>query len=307
VRVGIRCDAGTKMGAGHLIRCIAFAEELLQRGAHVVFLGSVTGPRWLTGELTSRGLPLVPAGTRLDLTHLVIDSYTPQPVTGEVTVLAIVDGDTRGQQADLFVDQNLGSPLRAPNALVGPDFVLLRDSVRRLRPARPRLQGSGTPNVLCFFGGTDAANAAHRVLALAASTGAPFNATVITETDLTGLVLAPGQSVTTIAPTPGIAELAVGADLVLAAAGTSVWELLCLGVPAALITVADNQLLGYNAVVSERLAAGLGPLCALRPEVLGELLRDPGSRTALAVRGHGLIDGRGRERVADALLRADPR
>jgi spore coat polysaccharide biosynthesis predicted glycosyltransferase SpsG len=314
------------------MRCLALAEELLGRGAEVSFLGDLGGLEWVRDQLRARGLPLLPgpaspeglttAARRLRLDAMVLDSYELDPDCAGalrqagMTVLAVVDGDTRGQHADLYLDQNLGaehSPVNLPTGtvrLAGSDFALLRDSVRALRPAGPRQPGDGVPRVLCFFGGTDTADAAPRVIELAAATGAPFAATVIAARDstadaLAAVALTPGQSVTAIAPTDRLPHLAAAADLVVSAGGTSTWELLCLGVPAALIWVADNQRQGYDTLVSRGLAAGLGAVTGLGGDAeatLKGLLTSPVARTDLAARGFTLVDGRGRERVADELL-----
>ncbi|MFG2002631.1 PseG/SpsG family protein [Spirillospora sp. NPDC048911] len=337
MRVGIRCDARPRIGAGHLIRCVALAEELVRRGTEVVFLGEVEGPAWIRAQLDSRGLPLIPApapatelaaaARRAGLDAMVIDSYETDPACGRelrragLTVLAIVDGDLRGQEADLYLDQNLGAEETATDLprgavrLAGAGYVLLRDSVRLLRPVRPRAATRGPARMLCVFGGTDTADAAPAVTRLAAETSAPFRATVVaaragTVAALAALPLAPGQSVTPIPPTDRLPRLAAGADLAVSAAGSATWELMCLGVPAALIWVAGNQRLGYEATVSRGLTAGLGNPAeygdpAVRTQAIATLRRlllDPAERDALARRGHGLIDGRGRERVADALL-----
>ncbi|MFI0447638.1 PseG/SpsG family protein [Actinomadura sp. 6N118] len=338
MKVGIRCDAGIGTGAGHLIRCVALAEELVRRDVPVVFLGEINGPDWIGAELEARVLPLMPAAARpgplaaqaraLGLDVLVIDSYETDPACADAVrragtaVLAIVDGDHRGQQADVYLDQNLGAEqasFEMPAGslrLAGADFVLLRDCVRRLRPDGPPQHGGGVPRILCFLGGTDAADAAPAVMGLAAATGVPFTATVVaaratTARALAAIELSPGQSLVPVAPTGRIAELASGADLAICASGSSVWELMCLGVPAALVHVADNQLIGYQAAVSRGLAAGLGHPARLTGaaagaavETLQRLLTDPGERMAIAARGHAFIDGRGRERVCDALLDA---
>lgn len=331
-RVGIRCDAGPLTGVGHLMRCLALAEELLGRGAEVHLLGDAGGLAWIDGQLDALGLspspgPVTPAqhvavARRLRLDAMVLDSYELDPGCAGalreagVAVLAIVDGDTRGQDADLYLDQNLGaeeSPWDPPAGsvrLAGVGYALLRDSVRTLRPVSLRRAQAGVPRLLCFFGGTDTADAAPRMIGLAAATGAPFAATVIAARDstadaLAAITLAPGQSVTPIPPSTRLPLLAAGADLVISAGGTSTWELLCLGVPSALIWVADNQRQGYDAIVSRGLAAGLGAVADLPGDAeatLKGLLTSPSARAGLAARGFDLIDGRGRERVADALL-----
>ncbi|NUP80795.1 MAG: spore coat protein, partial [Nonomuraea sp.] len=104
-------------------------------------------------------------------------------------------------------------------------------------------------------------------------------------------------------PTDRLPELMAAADLVVTAAGSAVWELLHLGVPTALTWVAENQLIGYRALVGREIAAGLGPEADdMAVDVLARLLADPRLREEHGRRGGGLVDGKGRERVADAFL-----
>lgn len=319
VRVGVRCDAGARSGVGHLVRCVALAEELVTRGVEVVFLGEVRDSPWARAQLDGRGLPLVPApgepaglaalARELALDAVVLDSYALPQDTGAtlraagLPVLAIIDGDPLGQEADLYLDQNLGAerrPFTLPGRrLAGARYVLLRDSVRaRTRPPRE----PGPPRVLCFFGGTDSAGVAPRWADALNATGLPFSGTVVSPAPFDA------GSITVIPPTDRLPELMAAADLVVTAAGSAVWELLHLGVPTALTWVADNQLIGYEELVGLGAAAPLGPSpCGEATGVLARLLADPAARDELGGRGRGLVDGKGRERVADALLALLPK
>ncbi|MCG5217250.1 hypothetical protein [Streptosporangium sp. KLBMP 9127] len=311
-RVGIRCDAGPATGVGHLVRCVALAEELLARDDEVVFLGDLGGLPWAAAQLERRGFPLIPArqapetlsaqASGLDLGAIVLDSYALPAETGTalrragIPVLAIVDGDIRGQSADLYLDQNLGAEERHTGlpVLAGARYVLLRDEVRRLS-ATP---SSGRPNVLCFFGGTDATGVIPRWVGALVATAVPFSATVISPS---GLVPPPGLPISVLPPTDDLPRLMATADLVVTAAGTSIWELLYLGVPTALTWVAGNQRAGYETVVGRGLAAGLGTDPEAAVPVLRELLASPETRLSYGKRGRQVVDGHGRERVADAL------
>ncbi|MEU8247047.1 glycosyltransferase [Nonomuraea sp. NPDC048916] len=402
--IGIRCDAGVRSGLGHLVRCVALAEELCARGMEVRFLGNLAGSPWARTQLLERGLPLLPAPARPDrlaglvrdlgLGAVVLDSYELPPGTGAAiratgaAVLAIIDGDHLGQEADLYLDQNLGAELRPfpmfAERLAGARYVLLRDSVRDLRDLRGpagygaaagraagygaaagraagdgaagygaaagraagdgaagdgaagdgaagygaaagRAAGDGAaadrgaggkgagdgpagdrgagdrgsvPRVLCCFGGTDSAGVAPAWTRALLDTGLPFRATVVTPRKFRA-----DGPVTVIPPTDRLPQLMAEADLVVSAAGSTVWELLYLGVPTALTWVAANQLVGYEPLVRDGIAAGLGPRAdAAAIEALARLLADAGLREKYGRRGSGLIDGRGRERVADALL-----
>ncbi|MFF5296965.1 PseG/SpsG family protein [Paractinoplanes globisporus] len=329
--VGIRCDAGARTGVGHLVRCVALAEELVARGVGVRFLSDLGGVAWAEAQLEQRGLPwhpppfdpvgLVAAVERLEIDALVIDSYTLPPQHSVAVrkaghrVLAIVDGDFRGQTADIYVDQNLDSEIHVEDAvgLAGLDYALLRSSVRSLRPPAAPVHRSGrTPKVVAFFGGTDAYRAAPQVAALLSRAGVPFDATIIAaneelHAELSAIPAGPGQRFEIIPPTDDLPKLLAGADLAVSASGTSTWELLCLGLPAALVWVVDNQILGYERVMARGLGAGLGQLGHFGDDAvdtLRRLLTDAAWRTDLAARAWAAVDGRGVERVSDELLRA---
>jgi spore coat polysaccharide biosynthesis predicted glycosyltransferase SpsG len=248
-----------------------------------------------------------------------------------------VDGDFgAAQEADLYLDQNLGArrlPGIAPQArmLTGLDYVLLRDVVRDRRPARPAAGdrellavASRSPSepsvppasVLAVFGGTDPYDAAVTVVPLVLAGGTPVAVTAVAARPevaraLHALPTGPGQRVRAVPPADDLPALVRRVDLVVSASGSSVWELLCLGAPTAVVSVAPSQQVGYQQVVGRGLVAPLGGLQQLQDdpgarraagEVLARLLTDSGARQALATAGLAEVDGRGRERVADALL-----
>jgi hypothetical protein len=74
------------------------------------------------------------------------------------------------------------------------------------------------------------------------------------------------------------------------------------------VCVVDNQMMGYQRAVATGAAAGIGVLSELGKEperavpVLRRLLTDQPERARLAAAGWRLVDGKGRARVADALL-----
>ena len=338
VKVGVRCDVGPTRGIGHVMRCLALAEELIGRGVEVVFVCDSHTVPWANDQILARGIRVEPAVwtpeehlelfARLGLDAVVFDSYDlgPEPFAAVrrsgLPTLAVVDGELRGAEADVYVDQNLGSELDTPDLpagavrLAGLDYVLLRDEVLNLRPAEPtagRRFGREVPKVFAFFGGTDAFGAGPSVVRALAATGVPFDATVVAPRDelvaaIGAVRLGEGQRVEVIGPTSALAAAVVDADLVVSASGTSTWELLCLGATAALVCVVDNQVMGYERAVATGAAAGVGVLSDLRDdpakgaEVLRGLLTDPAERSRLAAAGWRLVDGLGRRRVADVLM-----
>lgn len=326
----IRCDAGTRYGIGHVMRCVALAEEFAARGHRIVFVAALDDVPWARDQVLARSFEHLPEprGDEVDFLRgldpefVVLDSYVlPASVpTGlraaGVRVLAIVDGDPERRPADLVLDQNIGAEhdtwaLPTGTArLAGLDYALMRDDIRGNRPAHPRTDEDDPIGVLAFFGGTDAYGAAPVVLAAAAATGVPWSMTVVAATEelatrCRAVPLLAGQRVEVVGTIADLAARIGSADVVLSAAGTSSWELLCIGAAAGLVCVADNQVTSYQRAVAENLAVGLGTLDDLRSGAadtagLAELLGVAGRRRELRARALTVVDGRGRERVADA-------
>ncbi len=318
------------------MRCLALAEELQRRRVEVVFVCDAHTVPWADAQIAARGIPVeqavwtaaehVELFERLELDAVVFDSYDLDAsvyrgvrATGMPTV-AIVDGDFRGAEADVLVDQNLAAELDRPalpeNAtrLAGLEYVMIRDEILALRPtSAPEPRQSVVPKVFAFFGGTDAFGAAPYVVQALAATGVPFETTVVAPdrelaAQIAALELQPRQRVDVIGPTDQLAVAVRAADLAISASGTSTWELLCLGATAGLVCVVDNQVMGYERAIATGTAAGVGVLSDLKEDpstaaaVLKRLLTDPAERARLASAGWKLVDGNGRVRVADALL-----
>lgn len=332
----VRCDVGPEQGVGHLMRCVAFAEELVRRDLSVVFCGDVTSVPFAVRQLESRGLPFLPAVHTAEEHVALVDRLSPRLVVVDSylmgndvyaalrasapRLLALIDGPPEGRVADVFLDQNVGADqdeqLLPEGAvrLAGLRYVLLRDDLLAARPASPGSgQAADPPRVLAFFGGTDAFGAAPAVSALLARTRLPFSLTVVagsaqSRARLAGVALAPGQTMEVIDPTERIAGLVTAADLVISAAGGSTWELACLGAASGLVRVADNQEVGYQRMIRTGGAVGVGSLAEVHEaspeaqEAVRRLLRDETLRSRLRRDAWELIDGRGRARVADVAL-----
>ncbi|TWP35072.1 PseG/SpsG family protein [Leekyejoonella antrihumi] len=334
-RVALRCDASPTLGVGHVVRCLALAEELQARGIEVLLLGDLGGVEWVEQLYAERGIRQVAAPERaheladlavqLTVDAVVLDGYGLPPQCGvqlrarKITVLAIVDYQFgAGQSADLYVDQNLGAEPAAgqdPGGfLAGLDYALFRDSVLQHRRGLP-LTTRSPPRVLAVFGGTDPFGASPTIVPLLLATGAPVHLIAVAARAelgeaLRSLPTESGQQVEVVPPARNLPAIAVGCDLVISAAGSSIWEMLCLGVPCAVVCVVDNQRDGYRRIVASALAAPIGLLAELREQPrarhiaidrLRVLLSDAPLRAQLARSGQLAVDGQGRARVVDAL------
>lgn len=332
MRVTMYCDAGREIGMGHLMRCLTLAEEAVRQGWQVELVGRLDAR---ASEIAGRLVPtakvivapdedpvqdLVAVLERSPAEVVHFDSYDERldrfAEVHEGFVSNMHDGSFGARAAGLAIDANLGAELgvdafsTAALSLLGIDIALIRDEVRSTRPWAPT--SSAIPKLLVVLGGTDPTDSTPRVVARLASLPLAINLTVIApeqvharlKTITTSLL----GEVTVLDFTDDLPALAVEQDLIITAAGTSVWDFAHLGVPMAAVAVVDNQLDGYRAVVDADLAIGLGSAENLDPDAIttsiGSLLADPETRKRLSNRGRELIDGLGAWRVVSSWRQA---
>lgn len=193
MRVAIRTDASTDIGTGHVMRCLALAEELRSSGHDVVFvtrpspgnLDGVVRDGWTFEVASIRPAsdlpPLACAGTErqtedADATRealsgtpidwLVVDHYSlsspweRRAGAAGTPVLVIDDLANRDHACTVLVDHNLLPEDRyrdvvSPDCqlLVGPRYALLRCEFRGI--AKRRAIPAAPRTLLLSFGGAD--------------------------------------------------------------------------------------------------------------------------------------------------------
>jgi spore coat polysaccharide biosynthesis predicted glycosyltransferase SpsG len=327
-RVGIYCDLGQRLGAGHFVRCSALGAALRRAGAEVEIVADFVAVPWAPAQAGELGIGIHQGGDPGAVPALavdrgwdtvVVDSYvaTAGDLAGLGVPLAAVDDEAlRPLPAQLVVNQNLtavecdygawpGTVLR------GPEYALLRPRIVAARPdGYAERDWSGRPQrVLVVLGGTNASDGLTTMVRLALSGLAPVDLRVIAPNadalaSVRAVPVPAGSSVEASLPVLAVETLMTWADLVISAGGTTVWELCCLGVPMAQVTVAENQLRNYQLMVEAGLAVGLGRLDEV---VAGQVTALPPVLRTLAVNELGArawktVDGLGADRVARATL-----
>lgn len=302
-RIILRCDATTAGGVGHLARCIALAQAARAAGFDTVFSGRFEAPLALA-LLNENGFAKyapenMPSEILLatDLVH--IDGYdieTPNLPPGTV-LSAAVDGPFGRRQGDVIVDahpdtlHSFDDFYASADVCLGPKYIPLRTE---LAGAIARHDYSRSPrSVVVLMGGSDATGAGDAIAASLSDLG------IFDRVAVVGTSSRP--NIESIPRTPNIAAVLSGFDLVVTAAGTSLWECAALGIPTALVAVADNQAGNYRFAVDRGLAVGLGGPGvdeAVHPERVAAVT--PSEWEAMTVRGRALVDGAGARRVVDA-------
>ena len=327
MRVLLRCDGGGSLGVGHVMRSLALAEAAVAAGHEVLVAGRFEGaflerqlraapvevvrlasPSPGGGQGPGSGLPEPLERFLPDVVH--IDSYDLSGwLPGSFVLSNIEDGTFGRRRADVVVDPTFGAEL-SPRPQDGSGW-LLRGS--RYTPVRRRVVDArrrgpihdAARSVLVVMGGTDPVGLAPGAVQLLARTGLALEVVVIAVGENARRVRAAADgsalSLSVLAPVDDLASLMYASDLVISAAGTTIWELCCLGVPTAAVWAVDNQREGYAQVVAAGAAIGLGGPGLGDDEraadLLARTLADPRLRDALATAGRRVVDGLGAWRV----------
>ena len=173
-------------------------------------------------------------------------------------LLTIDDLADRPHDCDLLLDQNLGRRAAdyaalVPNGctvLAGPQYALLRPEFAALRPySLARRENPQLKHLLITMGGVDKDNATGQVLDALRQCPLPVDCqiTVIMGPHAPWLNEVREQAaempwpVEVMTNVSDMAHLMVASDFAIGAAGSTSWERCCLGLPAILLVLADNQ------------------------------------------------------------------
>lgn len=223
----------------------------------------------------------------------------------------------RDHRADWLLDSTLFRPSsawrdRVPDGcalLVGSDYALLEPAFAPLHQVACKRHFESVERVVIALGG--AADGALYARLLQAVRGSAFKNAAI---DLVASAQIPGFSdlvvqakalgATLLSDLPSLADRLMQADLAIGAAGVSAYERACLGLPTAMIELADNQRANIEAFSRAKAAIALGRAEALKLECIVRAL-DGLDRDALAqmrLAALGVCDGRGVKRAVVSLL-----
>lgn len=312
MRLVIRAHASAKIGFGHVMRCVALAEVAADHDIPVTFTGEHDDGA--EEAIRARGFELSPeleqrwpAGLRpsdvvmFDGYRFTQDDYTATREIG-VRVGAIDDQGEGAYPVDVLLHQNLATSLSfdVPDGtavLVGPRYALVRKEFR----SRRRLRTRGD-RLLLTLGGADPCGLGAQLIEWVIGHGQSWDITVLLgpaapqlTSDLDAAVVrAPGD----------VGRVFDQADVVIAAAGSTTWELCCMGIPSLLVQVAHNQRYIGRPVAELGAAVFLGEAPIGEQDVTRGLdhVADPARRRELSERSMQLVDGQGAARVFDALL-----
>jgi len=366
----LRADANSRIGTGHVMRCIALGQtwragdprtEIKGRRSGGRAQGSETSsvvficseiPDSLAERLKSEGFDLIRVdaepGTPDDIRQTLEavstlssdpNPFSPQSREGEAASEGwlVLDGyhfDLEYQRSirrlghkllliddynhlpeyecDILLNQNINALeldyTINPDArlLLGTDYAMLRGEFFQCRRGIRPVQGEQDQTVLVTLGGADPDNVTLKVIkALQQLDAMDLHTKIIIGSanphyeTLKKAVADSAFDLQLLTDVEDMPEVMNWADLAISAAGSTCWELCCLGVPFVTLVLAENQR-GLAAGLDARGVAtclGGNPSVHEISAAVGTLRKDEKQRICCSEKGRELVDGLGAARV----------
>lgn len=335
----IRADASSQIGTGHLMRCLALGQAWKDAGGQVFFITACQSENLLqrlkyegfTIHLLSGPYPdTVDWAFTKDVlaahpgTWVVLDGYHFDEVYQHLVKefghrLLVIDdmAHLKHYYADIVLNQNLHAEQLHyacepyTHLLLDTQYVLLRREFLAWKDWKRDIPEVAR-RVLVTLGGGDPENHTLKVIQALQNVDVPaLEATVVIgASNLHADVLqaAAGQSripIRLIRDAKNMPELMAWADMAVSGAGTTIWELLFLGMPILALILAENQqhvaeqieLQGVGRALGKMEQASVGALA----ETISLLIKDRNSRVSMSRNARQIVNGQGAQRVAAVL------
>jgi len=331
----LRADAGSQIGTGHVMRCLALAQAWQADGGRAIFVSNCES-QGLCRRVKDAGIDFVHVSSshpdpedlrqtliklrKLQPGWLVLDGYHFDPeyqraVRAAGCSLLVIDdsGHWPEYHANVLLNQNMNAvQLRYT---CDPDTAMLLDTRYALIRSEFHVwQGyqRKTPEIarriLVSLGGSDPANLTLKVIqALHQLRETGLEARIVigpaNSHSETLLQLAQGLSlnVQCIRNATNMAELMAWADIAVSSAGSICWELAYMGLPSVAFILAENQRRIGEELGKRGIVLNLGWHEQVTPaeiaQVVNKMVFSPKARAEMSDRGRDLVDGEGADRV----------
>jgi spore coat polysaccharide biosynthesis protein SpsF len=313
-RVVLRCDGSARIGLGHVVRCLAIAEELAALGADVSF---ATRPDPVAVGTIARAGFAVQGPEAVDGADVALFDVRDETSRSDLealrtagTVVAVLDdGSDRRLAADVAFYPPVPRVARLDwdgfDGVVhsGWEWVALRRAFAGPRPRRPR----GTPlRLLVTGGGSDPAALTLRAVRALELVDEPIRPVLLLggafahRRELDILLRSARHAYDVCVDPAEPAAVLASADAAIASFGMTAYELAAVRVPALYLCLTDDHADSAQALHDAGAGRSLGRHDLVPDAELAAAVAD------LVARPHpvpALVDGLGAHRIAAELLR----
>lgn len=337
MRIVFRLDATKKIGIGHMMRCMALAEELIRRKEKCYFFSMITSNE-LINQLKKRkiivekineintfkeemkNLLIFCKKKKIDWVvtdHYKINSeYTKAIKNGEFKLLSIDDIAQTFYYSDIVVNQNINANnleiegTEHTKFLLGTKYAMIRDELLKREMKK---YNDPVRKILITLGGTDKDNLTLKIIKNIEEINGEAELIVISGpynphyNELKKFADNASKKIDIISSPQSMLDIYLESDIAISAGGTSCYELAYFGIPNIIIAIADNQLNIAKEFDKKNVSIYLGrkedfSSNKIKENVL-KLVNDNLLRKKMAENGRSLVDGKGKKRIVDVIER----
>lgn len=336
--IGIRVDANEIIAMGHLVRCMSIAVQLKRMGQKVIFIISESysedyivkngfdciclDNRYNEKEKEIEGLLYIIGKENID--RLLIDSYEVTAgymaeLRKRACVIYIDDLNLFRYPADIIINYVDSADIMWYSGKGYDKEIFLLGS--RYAPLRPEFADKRIPvkqtadSIFMTTGGTDSYNMLIGILDKMKENGlAGMKKYIVAGKfyDRLDDLRAMAEEDNAIEVYHDISDISVimrKCDMAVSAGGTTMIELSACGIPSVCFSVADNQMPAINAFSEKGIVKYAGDVRENREKVIDniigniQLMKDSYElREELSKKAKCVVDGRGAERIAEAVM-----
>lgn len=256
----IRADATRKMGVGHVLRCLALAQELLDKDFEIVFVGDTSEISWVTEKILNFGF-IRSFKTSFDFCGdrseyiLILDSYVIPKEDLFLNrsewkgIIVFVDEDTPKYDADLYIGGLVSSDWIVKNdipeemLLKGLEFLPIRKSLHEIKQnlSLKIASENALKTIIVVGGGSDPTNFCMHISEILLRIDLDFRVLIFTDD-----IFPTDERFTFLEIGSALDVYLSQADIIFTTCGTSVWEFLYLNIPMGFALATQNQNRNYQ-------------------------------------------------------------
>jgi len=337
MNIAIRADGGQSIGMGHIMRCIALAQALQDKGCNIYFIAQpndavlnaietyLNDARYIGiekyNDLFEELDQIKDVASRYGIDALVVDhykagqNYLVEAKKEFVKLISIDDLNPFAFPSDIVINGNIYAPKLNYRSLcgntkflLGPRYIPMRKEFQNLPK---RYVKDKVERILVTIGGSDAMGLTDKIVHVLDCLDK------ITIDVIMGAASRKNQTLEALSKefsnihlysnVNNIVDLMIKADIAVSAAGSTLYELAACGVPTIALVQADNQVLNANAMEEEGCAINLGWGNKISDDqmfaAVAKLINDKSKRQCMATKGQMLVDGFGAVRCAEAIMK----
>lgn len=327
LKIAIVTEGGSKIGFGHITRCLALGQAFRHKGVNPVFVINISGVagdffhgikykalNWVEEKKTFLksicGFDLVIADSYL------ADKNLYKAVSDTVKHIVYIDDNNRLEypkgiilNSSVYAEKLNLRKDKENTSLLGPKYMPLRKAFWDVSAKSARKE---VRNILVTVGGSSTAKKSiFGIIKMLSSEFPKCRLTfILTENIMTAkvkkLVKEKGLNVYLNVPEHQMRRIITRQDLAVSAGGQTLYELACCGVPTVAFSLAknqDNNLRGWeiNGFIKICRIKGRAGLKDLKNKI--SLMMDKKTRQKSIKNAKRLIDGKGALRVAETLIK----